>query len=68
LNTTVHATPAKKEHTLNTEDARSSHPARHRGDANTMPAKMRPGECRCTKGGVKYCYIPGKGVRFTGRC
>jgi len=25
---------------------------------------MRPGECRYTKFGVKYCYIPGKGVRF----
>ena len=34
-----------------------------------MPkARMRPGECRCTKHGVEYCYIEGKGVRFTGKC
>lgn len=25
---------------------------------------MTPGECATTKGGVRYCYIPGKGVRF----
>jgi len=30
--------------------------------------KMRPGECKCTRRGVKYCYIPGRGVRFVGRC
>jgi len=30
--------------------------------------KMRPGECRCTKRGVKYCYKPGIGVRFVGKC
>jgi len=31
-----------------------------------LGATMRPGECRVTRGGVKYCYIPGKGVRFVG--
>jgi len=31
-----------------------------------MP-EMRPGECRCTRKGVKYCYTP-RGVRFVGRC
>jgi len=29
---------------------------------------MKPGECRCTKLGMKYCYVPGKGVRFVGKC
>mgnify|MGYP001772743375 CR=1 FL=1 len=28
---------------------------------------MRPGECRVTRKGVKYCYIAGKGVRFVGK-
>ena len=29
--------------------------------------KMRPGECRCTRKGMKFCYTP-KGVRFVGKC
>ena len=29
--------------------------------------RMRPGECRCTTAGVKYCYTP-KGTRFVGKC
>ncbi len=29
--------------------------------------KMKPGECRCTRFGVKYCYTE-RGVRFVGKC
>ena len=32
-----------------------------------LNVKMRPGECRCTRKGVKYCYTP-RGVRFAGKC
>jgi len=27
-------------------------------------AKMQPGQCKTTKKGVQYCYVPGVGVRF----
>ncbi|MFQ6042207.1 MAG: hypothetical protein ACE5PV_15230 [Candidatus Poribacteria bacterium] len=27
-------------------------------------AKMRPGQCKKTRKGVRYCYLPGVGVRF----
>ena len=30
--------------------------------------KLAPGQCACTRKGVKYCYVPGKGVRFVGKC
>ena len=30
--------------------------------------KMSPGECKCTRKGAKFCYIAGRGVRFTGKC
>ncbi|MBA7518596.1 hypothetical protein ES705_10667 [subsurface metagenome] len=30
-------------------------------------SKMQPGECRCTRKGMKYCKTA-KGVRFTGKC
>jgi hypothetical protein len=30
--------------------------------------KLQPGECACTRRGVKYCYKPGVGVRFVGKC
>ena len=32
-----------------------------------LGATLAPGECRVTKKGVKYCYIPGVGVRFVGK-
>lgn len=36
------------------------------GKTVVQNVKMRPGECRRTKGGVQYCYTA-KGVRFTGK-
>jgi len=29
--------------------------------------KMSPGQCRCTKKHMEYCYVKDKGVRFTGK-
>jgi len=28
---------------------------------------MQPNECRCTKKGIQYCYIPDVGVRIKGK-
>jgi len=36
--------------------------------ADVLAAHLKPGECACTRFGVKFCYIPGKGVRFVGKC
>jgi len=35
--------------------------------ASGLSGSMAPGECRYTRAGVKYCYIPGRGVRFVGK-
>jgi len=36
-----------------------------RKGSNSRP--MQPGECRCTRRGMKYCKTA-KGVRFQGKC